>query len=52
MSETSIEVVWETLDALIREGVTRYEREQDPSLLLAAAAAGRTWIEELKRREK
>ena len=50
MTETSIEVVWETLDELIREGVKRYERENDPTLLIAAGMAGRKWIAEMEPR--
>lgn len=45
----SRDCVWAELDKAIHEGVTLYERENDPSLLIAAGEAGRKWIAEMGR---
>lgn len=44
----SRDCVWAELDEAIHEGVTLYEREGDPSLLLAAWGEGRAWIADLE----
>jgi len=43
----SIEVVFEELAKLIREGQAKRERENDASLLVAAAVVARKWLAEV-----
>lgn len=46
---TSLDWLRAMLDEAIHEGVTLYDREADPSLLLAAWAMGQKWIAEMQR---